>query len=201
MTFAKTLLGASALTLFAVPAFAAMSVTATTNLNVRSGPGPLYPVTTIIGVDQPAVLGGCIENSKWCQVEVNGQAGWAYSEYLIADYSGERTVVYQNQSTIGVPVITYDNPDGVVPPASVGGAIVAGPVVGDVIEPAPATRTYIEANPVDQVYLDGEVVVGGTVPANVDLYEVPDDQYRYVYINGQEVLVTPDTRQIVYVYR
>ena len=167
----------------------------------RSGPGPQYPVTTIIGVDQSAVLDGCIDNSKWCQVEVGGVAGWAYSEYLVADYSGERTVVYQNQATIGVPVITYDNPDGVVAAGPVAGTISAGTVVGDVIEPAPTTRTYIEANPVDQVYLDGEVVVGGTLPPDVDLYEVPEGQYRYVYINGQEVLVTPDTRQIVYVYR
>ena len=215
MTFTKTLLGASALTLFAAPAFAAMAVTATTDLNVRTGPGPDYPVTSVIGNNQSATLDGCIENSKWCKVTVNGTTGWAYSEYLVADHSGQATVVYQNYQTIGVPAVSYDGPDGAIAggaSGAVAGAIVAGPVgaavggaagavVGDAVEPAPATRTYIQANPVDPIYLDGEVVVGGTIPQNVDLYEVPEAQYRYVYINGQEVLVAPDTRRIVYVYR
>ncbi|TDH34333.1 DUF1236 domain-containing protein [Pseudohoeflea suaedae] len=215
MTLAKTLLGASALTLFAVPAFAAMSVTATTDLNVRAGPGPDYPVTSVIGNNQAATLDGCIENSKWCQVTINGTSGWAYSEYLVADYSGQPTVVYQNYQTIGAPVVTYDGPDGALAGGATGavaGALVAGPVgaavggaagaaIGGAVDPTPETRTYIQANPVDQVYLDGEVVVGSTVPQDVRLYDVPDAQYRYVYVNGQEVLVAPDTRQIVYVYR
>lgn len=215
MSFAKTLLGASALTLFAVPAFAAMSVTATTDLNVRTGPGPDYPVASVIGNNQSATLDGCIENSKWCQVTVNGTTGWAYSEYLVADHSGQATVVYQNYQTIGVPAVTYDGPEGALAGGATGavaGALVAGPVgaavggvagaaIGGAVDPTPETRTYIQANPVDPVYLDGEVVVGSTVPQDVRLYDVPDAKYRYVYVNGQEVLVAPDTRQIVYVYR
>lgn len=212
----KTLLCASALTLAAAPAFAAMSVSATTDLNVRTGPGPQYPVQGVIGANESATMQGCLENSKWCQVTVDGQTGWAYSEYLVADYSGEPTIVYQNRDTIGVPVVTYeDDADGAVAGIATGavtGAIIGGPVgaavggaagavIGEAIDPD-ATRTYITENPVDPVYLEGEVVVGAQLPPDVQLYELPEaPAYRYVYVNGQPVLVQPDSREIVYVYR
>ena len=57
-------------------------------------------------------------------------------------------------------------------------------------------------NPVDPVYLQGEVVVGAGLPETVQLRPVPDyGTYRYVYVNGQPVLVDPASRRIVYVYR
>ncbi|MBW3096070.1 DUF1236 domain-containing protein [Pseudohoeflea coraliihabitans] len=215
MTSIKTLLSASALSLIAVPAFAAMSVTATTDLNVRAGPGPQHPVETVIGVDQQATLNGCLEDSKWCQVTVNGQTGWAYSDYLTTDMSGERVVVYEQRQQIGVPTVTYESSGGAVAggaSGAVAGALIGGPigaavggaagaVIGASISPSATTTTYVESNPVDPVYLEGEVVVGAQLPPEVQLYEVPQAEYRYVYVNGQRVLVQPDNRQIVYVYR
>ena len=62
-------------------------------------------------------------------------------------------------------------------------------------------RTYVVSNPVDPVYLDGEVVVGAGLPETVELRTIPDYEYRYVYVNRQPVLVEPDSRRIVYVYR
>ena len=43
--------------------------------------------------------------------------------------------------------------------------------------------------------------VGAGVPESVKLTTVPDYEYRYVYVNGQPVLVDPQTRKIVYVDR
>ncbi|TIV09513.1 MAG: DUF1236 domain-containing protein, partial [Mesorhizobium sp.] len=51
------------------------------------------------------------------------------------------------------------------------------------------------------VYLDGEVVTGATLPDTVELREIPDYRYRYVYVNNQPALVDPGTRRIVYVMR
>jgi hypothetical protein len=62
-------------------------------------------------------------------------------------------------------------------------------------------RTYVTSNQVDPVYLDGEVVVGASLPETVQLREIPDYEYRYVYVNGQPVLVEPQSRRIVYVMR
>ena len=54
-------------------AFAQSNVTATTDLNVRAGPGPHHPVVDVLGAGQSATLNGCLENSKWCVVAVNGK--------------------------------------------------------------------------------------------------------------------------------
>jgi uncharacterized protein YraI len=201
-------------------------VSATTDLNVRSGPGPQYPVVGVIGADGQATLNGCMEASKWCQVSADGVEGWAYSDYLIGDNSGVEVVVTERPAEMSVPVVTYDtsaqdagaNAGGVAGAATgaIAGAIIAGPVgaavggiagaaggsmTGAAITPAPEVRTYIEQNPADPVYLDGEVVVGASLPETVEVREIPDYGYRYVYVNGQPVLVEPETRRIVYIVR
>ena len=63
--------------------------------------------------------------------------------------------------------------------------------------PAAEVRTYIGANRLDPVYLDGEVVTGAALPDTVELCEIPDYKYRYVYVNGQPALVDPATRRIM----
>jgi hypothetical protein len=79
--------------------------------------------------------------------------------------------------------------------------LASGGVTGALIDPPQTARTYVTSNPIDPIYLEGEVVVGAGVPESVTLQAIPDYDYRYVYINGQPVLVDPGTRQIVYVVR
>lgn len=206
-------------------ALAQSAVVATTDLNVRAGPGPQYPIVGVIGADGQATLNGCLEASKWCQVSAAGVEGWAYSDYLIGDNAGVEVVVTERPAEMPVPVVTYDSRQddaalgGGVAGAATGaiaGAIIGGPVgaavggiagaagggiTGAAITPAPEVRTYIEQNPVDPVYLDGEVVVGASLPETVVMREIPDYEYRYVYVNGQPVLVEPESRRIVYIVR
>jgi uncharacterized protein YraI len=207
-------------------AMAQTAVTATTDLNVRSGPGPQYPVVGVISVDGEATLQGCIEGSKWCQVSADGTSGWAYSDYLVASNAGVDMVVTERTPDTGIPVVTYEEgaddggavAGGVAGAASgaIAGAIIAGPIgaavggiagaagggaVGDAIDPTPEVRTYVEQNPMEPVYLEGEVVVGASLPETVQVYEVPDYEYRYVYVNGQPVLVEPESRRIVHIVR
>lgn len=197
-------------------ALAQTAATATTDLNIRSGPGPQNEVIGVIPSDGSVTINGCIEDSKWCQVTHEGTEGWAYSDYLTADLSGETVVITGRRADVGVPVVTYDDSaEGAAVGATGGaiaGAIVGGPVgaaiggvagaalgaAADVPEPA---ITYVRSNPVDPVYLEGEVVVGATLPETVELREIPDQEYRYVYVNGVPVLVQPDTRQIVHIVR
>ncbi len=227
----KTHLIASAAALALIAAsgtvFAQTSATASTDLNVRSGPGPQYEVIGFIGASQQATVEGCLEGSLWCQVTFEGGSGWAYSDYLVADYDGAQVVVTQRPAE-ALPVVQYEatastttgtntTGGGALAGATTGaiaGALVAGPVgavvggvagaaTGDIAEDVltPDARTYVIENRMDPVYLDGEVVVGATVPDSVEIREIPDYEYRYVYVNQQPVIVEPETRRIVYVVR
>ncbi|SMQ70722.1 SH3 domain-containing protein [Devosia lucknowensis] len=199
------------------------SATATAELNIRSGPGPQYASVGFIASGDTTVVDGCLQGSKWCRVNYNGVEGWAYSDYLTADLSGDVVVLTDRYADVGLSTVTYTDDGSAAGGAAVGaasgaviGALVGGPIgaavggtigaasggtAGAIIDPPETARTYVASNPIDPVYLDGEVVIGAGVPDNVTLQTIPDYNYRYVYINGQAVLVDPGTRQIVYVVR
>ena len=70
-----------------------------------------------------------------------------------------------------------------------------------IVNPPQRVVTYVEQQQVQPVYLDGEVVVGARVPQTVQLYQVPEYEYRYAYVNGQAVLINPNDYEIVSVIR
>lgn len=214
---------AGALVTLTSGAFADTSVSATTDLNVRAGPGPQYPIIGVLAAGQQATLNGCLENSKWCTIaEAQGQ-GWVYSDYLTADFGGSQVVLTQRPADSGVAIVAPPDKGGgdtgaiaggatgAIAGAIIGGPVgaaiggvagtVAGGVTGTVIDPPEKVRTYVTAHKPEPVYLEGEVVTGATLPETVALSEVPDYEYRYVNVNGQVVLVEPQSRQIVYVMR
>lgn len=156
------------------------------------------------------MVNGCLEGSKWCTVTHNGAEGWVYSDYLTADVSGSAVVLTEGYADVGVPVGTYEDSgvgEGAAAGAATGavaGALIAGSIgaavgvaagaaaggtAGAVIDPPAEVRTYVTSNPVDPAYLEGEVVVGAGLPATVELREVPNYEHRYVYVDGQPVLV------------
>ena len=181
-------------------AFADTAVSAVTDLNVRAGPGPQYPVVGVLAAGQSATLNGCLENSKWCTIaEANGP-GWVYSDYVTADFGGTRVVLTERPPDAGFAIVQ--------PPADIGdysdtftGAIVPGDPVDAIAAPPAEVRTYITTHRRDPVYLEGEVVSGAVLPDTVELGDIPDYDYRYVYVNGQPALIDPGTRRIVYVMR
>lgn len=186
----------------AVPAaFAAMSATVTTDLNVRAGPGPQYPVLGVAPGGSTAALEGCIEGSLWCRVNAGGVSGWAYSKYLQTGSGGSTVVISERRQELGVPLVSHE---------ATGATVTVGPepleLIGRVddvptVAPPPTVRTYITENPVEPVYLEGEVVLGATVPSSVAVQPIPEYEYEYVVVNNQPVLVEPSTRRIVYIYR
>lgn len=204
------------------PALAqAASATATADLNIRSGPGPQFESIGFIAAGDSAEVEGCLEDSKWCQVSYDGVTGWSYSDYLTADLSGEAVVLTERYVDVGLPVVQFedDTAEGAAAGGVTGavvGALIGGPIgaavggavgatagasVDAAVDVPDTVRTYVSSNEIDPVYLEGEVVIGAGVPESVTLVEVPDYEYRYVVINGQPVLVDPETRQIVYVFR
>jgi uncharacterized protein YraI len=211
-------------------ALAQTAATATTDLNVRAGPGPQHQVIGVVNANGTVSVTGCLDGSKWCQVTHNGAPGWVYSDYLTAAVSGTPVVVTERRADIGIPVVTYDNSTSEaagtaglatgMATGAVAGALIGGPVgaaiggviggaaggatgatAGAIVDPPQQVRTYITSEQVEPVYLDGEVVVGAGLPETVQLRSVPDYEYSYAYINGQRVLVEPQSRRIVYVVR
>ena len=102
---------------------------------------------------------------------------------------------------------------------AVGGAIVGGPVgavvgagVGAVAGGALGSisaqdqayvRGYVVQNRRPSVRVQGDVVVGGTLPQQVAVYPVEGNpafsDYRYTWVNDRAVLVDPASRRIIYV--
>jgi uncharacterized protein YraI len=130
--------------------------TATTDLNLRSGPDPQFPVIGMIRENQRASVLGCIERSRWCQVDVRGRTGWAYSQYLTM--SGDIAAVLPvpelevdlaaRPVAAPPPVVAYRAPGPVVQyPAPVPVYRAPGPVVA---YGAPPVVTYQSPAPVYQ---------------------------------------------------
>ncbi len=191
----------------AVPATASAAIiaSAVTPLNVRSGPGPQYPVVGAIPDRGHATITGCIQGSLWCQVSFNGRQGWAYSRYLTATLSGRSLIVAEGLNDI--PAVTYQAPvvttGSAVPQPVMSGTLIERPPTAAPLAITPPTtiREYVYGHPVQPVYLNGQVVVGAGLPPEAALAPVPGYQYQYAYVNGVPVLVEPQTRQVAYVYQ
>ncbi|MEP7029443.1 MAG: DUF1236 domain-containing protein [Pseudolabrys sp.] len=187
-----------------LPASAATTLaSATTPLNLRSGPGPEYGVIGAIPDHGQVAILGCIQGSLWCQVDYKGQQGWAYSEYLSGTISGRTLAI--SQAVNGLPAVNYAPAPGttIVPPPTINGTFVArtGNAPMSIAPPPPTVTTYVTTNRLQPVYLNGEVVEGVGLPDTVALTPVPGSDYHYAYVNGVPVLVEPQTRRVVYIYR
>lgn len=102
---------------------------------------------------------------------------------------------------------------------AVGGAIVGGPVgavvgagVGAVAGGALGSissqdrvyvRQYVTKNRKQSARVQGDVIVGATLPQQIEFYPVEGNpafqNYRYTWVNDRAVLVDPSSRRVVYV--
>lgn len=195
--------------LMAPGASMAIESMATTDLNMRAGPGPNYAVVDVIPGQAAVDVSGCIAAVNWCQVSYDGRIGWSYGAYLTTRIGDELLVVSDNRDRLGVGTVIYDepvgSPDAILssPDAIVGELIPAAPdvPVGIITDPGENVRRYVISNPVEPLYLEGEVVPGARIPDAIDLREVPESTYSYAYVNGMPVVVEPSDRRIVYVLR
>lgn len=197
--FAAALASTAALS---IPASAAIAVSAVTPLNIRSGPGPQYAVIGAIPDRGRATITGCIQGSLWCRVNFNGRQGWAYSQYLMATLSGRSLAIAEIRDLppVQVPVEVVGS---ATPAPVIAGQLVAPPIAAAplALTPPPTVQDYVVSHPVAPVYLNGEVVEGAGLPDTVAVAPVPGTSYDYAYVNSVPVLVEPNTRQVVYVYR
>lgn len=213
----RTLLGGSfACVLLATTALAETTATATTDLNLRAGPGPMHEVVSVIPEGGSVTVDACIEASNWCQVRHDGTDGWAYGAYLETEIAAEPLALTAPQARTEIRIIEEHETGARTGAGGAAGAIVgailggppgallgaaAGLGAGAMFEPSSRVVTYIRENPVETVYLDGEVVVGAGLPETVTLQPVPESDLTYAYVNTVPVIVEPQERRIVYIHR
>jgi len=210
--FSKTILSLSTTAILIAGAASAETQASTwTDLNMRSGPGPMYSIVGVIPANEIVMVQGCTAEAGWCLVTRGDVTGWSAGNYLTTSIA---------LSSINTPTtiqtVTYDHEteaaQGGLAAGAIAGAIIAGPpgaivggiigaVTGTVFAPDPTVVTYITENPVENIYLDGEVVVGAQIPETVTFAPVPDTTYSYAYINGVRVLVETGQRAVIYIAR
>ena len=187
--------------LLAQPAFA-IAVYSTAHLNLRAGPGEQYPVIGVLERSVAAEADGCLKDWSWCSVTVDGVNGWVAAEYLVVDEKNHMENVATARSKTRIAEVEPEGVDVVVAPPAIG-AVVGVPdgTVFEEITPTADVLAYISQPTVGAVNLNGEIVVGATLPAEVILTEVPASPYQYAVVNGLSVLVDPATRQVIYINR
>lgn len=207
---------AAAAILAAGTAAAETTVTATTDLNIRSGPGAWYDVVGTIPAEAEATVTSCYKEVNWCEVAFEGTTGWSFGEYLVV--GGETPVaivapeVVEDQS-ITITRLEVDDRSGEAAAAGAGWGAIAGSLIGGPVGAAfgtviaagaadaavdPELTAYVESHPVEPVYLDGELVVGAGIPTGIELYELPEDEgFAYVNVNGTPVIVDAKDRRVV----
>ncbi|MWD29247.1 DUF1236 domain-containing protein [Aquicoccus sp. SCR17] len=203
-------------TMTAAPVAAAVDANATTDLNLRAGPGPQFEVVDVIANEGAVTVEACNESGQWCRVSYEDQTGWAYSPYLTATVKEEPVYVSESLPELEVDTVPDKEAerDAAIGGGFVGsfaGALIAGPAgaaVGAIAGGATAsasvpekTVTYVKENRIDPVYLEGEVVEGAVVPEEVEIVTIPDSDYAYLYVNGVPAVIDPADRSIVRVVR
>lgn len=107
---AAALLAAVSLPTLALAQGVTGTATVMTDLNLRAGPGPAYPVITTIPANTAVIIYGCDAALAWCDLDWNGNRGWSYSAYLT--YGG--TVTAPLPAPMPLPQVVQNAPPTVV---------------------------------------------------------------------------------------
>lgn len=90
-------------------ALAASSAVVTTDLNVRTGPGPGYQRYGTIPAGDEVTVYGCLSGYNWCDIDWRGGRGWVSGNYLLTlgrEYY--RRPLSSVGVYVGVPVLGFD---------------------------------------------------------------------------------------------
>lgn len=168
-----------------------------TDLNLRAGPAMGYPILGGIPANQPVQVAGCLAQASWCRVTATGMDGRASGDDLTMVPEDQPVAFYPHRERVKVKTLTYEG--DTAGNAAAGGRL--GAATGAASIPEGTVTTYVREHPADHLYLDGEGVVGATLPEVVPLNPVPDSRFSHAYVTGVPVLVDPAGRQVVDIVR
>jgi uncharacterized protein YraI len=80
---------------------------ATTNVNMRAGPGTEYPAVSLIPADARIDIHGCLKDGAWCDVSWRGNRGWVDARYLDYFRGGHYVYLPDYVNIIDVPLVTF----------------------------------------------------------------------------------------------
>ncbi|WP_376872210.1 DUF1236 domain-containing protein [Albirhodobacter sp. R86504] len=200
-------------------AASAFETTTTGEFTVYSAPMKDSATLGYVPANAQMTIEGCLADQDWCKVSHNGVTGWAKTDVFkvmedgaAVEISGVgpkvQTLIYQdgNDETQGAAALGGLGA-GAAAGAAVGGpvggmigALIGSTIVGSAAEPTTEIITYVNDNPLPPVMVEGEIVVGAMLPEAAPMVMVPQSEYAYIYLNETPVLVTPENRQIVYIF-
>jgi len=88
-------------------ASAADSGYVTANLNLRAGPGFDYPVVATMRAGTGVTIYGCLSGWSWCDIDWQGNRGWAAGSYLQVMYRNYRRPITTYGVDLGLPFVTF----------------------------------------------------------------------------------------------
>lgn len=86
-------ISAFSLTFLPNAASAAQPAVATGNVNLRAGPGTIYPIIGTVPAGAPIITHGCLTDHRWCDASWGDQRGWLSASYIQVVYAGRPVVL------------------------------------------------------------------------------------------------------------
>jgi uncharacterized protein YraI len=104
------LAGLTALGMALPPTIAAAATAFTVGpTNVRTGPGPQYPIVAKVAGGFRVEVAGCVKGYEWCRIPLRGHDAWINSSRLEIVHQGRRVVLGPNYYRAwGAPVIVFN---------------------------------------------------------------------------------------------
>jgi len=104
----KLTAGAVLAAAMAVPVWAqAQAAYLAATVNLRAGPGQVYPVVVVLGGGQTINVQGCLSDYSWCDVIAGPYRGWVYAGYINYPYQGAYVPVPDYGPVIGIGIISF----------------------------------------------------------------------------------------------
>jgi uncharacterized protein YraI len=78
-----------------------------TNVNMRAGPDPGYPIVQVLPVNSWVSVQGCTTGWEWCDVISGPSRGWVAGTYIAYMYNSQPVYVADYGSQIGIPIVSF----------------------------------------------------------------------------------------------
>jgi uncharacterized protein YraI len=78
-----------------------------TNVNMRAGPDPAYPIVQVLPVNSWISVQGCTTGWEWCDVISGPNRGWVAGSYIAYMYNSQPVYVVDYGAQIGIPIVSF----------------------------------------------------------------------------------------------